>query len=120
MKESILAVEDDADSMAVQHRDDVGQPAGVFGRGQVDGAAQRFGEQRGDRGGAPVDRFRRAAFSGQIGLRARAADVVLGEEDRRRQGDRGAGDVGVAGAGRDDGAQRAGSRRAWSRPRAAG
>ena len=65
---------------------------------QVDRAFQRFCQQRGDGAGVAVDRAGRAGVGFELLFGAGGDDVVLGEELGVGQGDRGAADVGVAGA----------------------
>ena len=89
------AVQLDLD-LALEVGEQVGQ--GVVRGDQVDGAGERIFEQRRFGRGVAVDRPRRAFVGGQLDAGADRLDVGLVDQLRARQGQRRAGDVGVAGA----------------------
>ena len=105
--------------LAVQRGDQVRQF--VFGvRAQVDRAFERAVEQRRRRFGEAVDRVRRAFVGGELDPGADVADVRLFEDQRFRQRDLRARDVGVAGAGDEGRPQFRFLRSASGRRRSAG
>ena len=63
----------------------------VVGRAQVDRPFERLAEQRRDRPRLAVDRFLRAVVGGELDPGADLPEAGLVEEERVRQGDRGAG-----------------------------
>ena len=79
--------------LALEVGDEVRQR--VVRRAQVDRAFERLAEQRRERPRLAVDRFLRAVVGGELDPGADRREARLVEEQRVRQADRGAGDVGV-------------------------
>ena len=96
-----IDVADEVDlDLAIQFGDQVRQGSLTSAGTEVNGALQRFVEQRGGHSGASVDGAARTFPRGELGPGADTGQVGILEELRVRQLHRGAGDVRVRATGR--------------------